>query len=99
MFKKLNDVIRFMGLQIIVIIIFSLFYYLIGRKTKTHFLVRSRYGHRLIKLSLIDALFLSVTTQSTIGYGSITPISPIAKTISIIQMILIYLFIGGEILF
>ena len=88
-----------MSLQIIVIIIFSFFYYLIGRKNNTHFIKKSRYGHRPIKINLIDALFLSVTTQSTIGYGSITPISPIAKTISMIQMILIYLFIGGEILF
>ncbi len=99
MFTNVKDIYRFITFQVIIILIFSVFYYLIGKKDNTHFTIKNEKGINKYKISYFDALYLSIVTQSTVGYGDITPNSKITKIISMIQMVLIYLFIGGEILF
>ncbi len=49
--------------------------------------------HRLEHWSLLDALYFSVVTLATIGYGDLTPTTPIAKLFSIL-----YIFVGVGIL-
>ncbi len=46
-------------------------------------------------LSFLDALYLSFTTNCTLGYGDIVPISDAMKTVTIIHTLFIiaYLFL------
>lgn len=41
----------------------------------------------------LDALYFSLVTQSTVGYGSIVPQSPLAKTITSVQILTTLLFV------
>lgn len=62
------------------ILIFSLIYYVMGKE------------HLSDELSFFDALYFSVVTQTTIGYGDITPVSRVGKTVAMFQILLfIYL--------
>ena len=62
------------------ILMFALIYYVMGKE------------HLSDDLSFFDALYFSVVTQTTIGYGDITPVSRVGKTVAMIQILLfIYL--------
>lgn len=58
------------------ILIFALIYYVLGKE------------HLSDDLTLFDALYFSVVTQTTIGYGDITPVSRVGKTVAMIQILL-----------
>ena len=44
--------------------------------------------------SLMDFFYYSLTTQTTVGFGDIVPMSKIARFLSMLQMTMIYLGIG-----
>jgi hypothetical protein len=43
--------------------------------------------------SVSEAIYFSLVTQSTVGYGSIIPVSPLAKTITATQIATTLLFV------
>ncbi len=45
------------------------------------------------KLDIIDFLYFSLVTQSTVGYGDITPLHNIPRTLCMFQIMSIYVII------
>jgi len=62
------------------IMIFAVFYFIIGQLDK-------QFNHTKKNLTFIDAFYFSVTTQTRVGYGDITPRSTLAKIFVMIQQI------------
>ena len=74
--------------NIIVVGVFSIIYYYISNLTNTqHFKIHGKP----IKLTMLDAIYVSLVTQSTVGYGHVTYESYWVKLLNIIQMISILL--------
>ena len=49
----------------------------------------SQYGGFNIKnMSIVDAAYFTIVTMSTVGYGDITPVSPIAKVFVILLIVI-----------
>lgn len=63
------------------ILVFAIIYYILGKE------------HLSDNLSPFDALYFSVVTQTTIGYGDITPVSRVGKTVAICQILLFMYYI------
>ena len=62
------------------IIMFAVIYFLIGQSD-------NQFNHTRKTLTFLDALYFSVTTQTRIGYGDISPRSTIAKIFVMIQQL------------
>jgi hypothetical protein len=45
---------------------------------------------------LVDFIYFSVVTVSTVGYGDILPVAVLPKLVSIFQILLGYFFIGSS---
>ena len=74
-----------------IIILFTFFYYMLDKFSKTNnFFINSKN----VKLSLFNALYLSIVTQTTVGYGDIVTKSVIAKSITILQLFTLILNIS-----
>ena len=61
----------------------GLYWLMVTRRPGKHFIGLDKGS------SPLDYLYYSITTQSTVGYGDIHPISPLARGLAIVQMILI----------
>lgn len=48
---------------------------------------------------IMDALYLTITTHTTTGYGDITPISPVSKFFAATHQIIVYMITAGFIIF
>lgn len=68
----------FIGKHVIFIILFTGVYYWISQQSTYHF------GR---PLPLFEALYFSMITQTTIGYGDIVPVSDTAKVVCMFQML------------
>ena len=91
MAKRGKSLVMFLLSQLIIIIIFAIIYWLIiakADKEDVHFRGLTK------KSPLIDFIYYSITTQTTVGYGDITPVSKLAKILAMVQMAMIYLGIG-----
>jgi len=88
--KKGKSFIIFLLSQLLVIIFFSMMYwYLVHTENQiTHFKGLDHHS------SLKDFFYYSLTTQATVGFGDIVPVSSQARTLVMIQMIIIYVGIG-----
>jgi voltage-gated potassium channel len=54
----------------------------------THFLVDAYdIGSYTQRMTRIDALYFVTTTLATVGYGDIAPVSEVARTLTIVQMV------------
>ena len=72
----------------IVIGLFSIIYYYISNLSdKNHF----KFNGKPIRLTMLESIYVSLVTQTTVGYGHITYNSYIVKVLNIIQMISILL--------
>ncbi len=77
--------------NLIVVGIFSIIYYYISNFTTTqHFKIHGKP----IKLSMLEAIYVSLVTQTTVGYGHVTYESYWVELLNIIQMISILLNIS-----
>ena len=66
--------------NIVWILIFAVIYFIIGQSD-------NQFNHTKKNLNFMDALYFAVTTQTSIGYGDISPRSTIAKIFVMIQQI------------
>ena len=83
-----GKLVRLILIQLFIMISFGVFYYYIGTINKDHFTMSQA-------MTPLDALYLSIVTQTTVGYGDISPKSPLARIVSMIQMILGYIVIAN----
>ena len=79
---------RLISIQIFIMISFGIFYYYIGTTKNGHFSMEQT-------MTPLDALYLSIVTQTTVGYGDISPKSDLARIVSMIQMVLGYIVIAN----
>lgn len=78
----------FIGKHILFIILFTGIYYLLSHQSIDHF------GY---SLTLLDSLYYSMITQTTIGYGDIVPLSNVAKIVCMCQMFTLAIIISFHI--
>lgn len=71
------------------ILTFSLLYF-IGGKFAT------RYLNETQKIHFFDALYFSIVTQSTVGYGDLVPTNILTKSITMVQLLTVVAIIGHE---
>ena len=69
-----------------IILIFTFVYYSLGKFSTTKHFVD---GDKKINLNLFNALYMSVVTQTTVGYGHISCNTFTARAINLIQLIAI----------
>ena len=69
----------------LILLLFSVTHYLLEQS------VPASYSEPLTRL---DALYFSVTTFATVGYGDITPVSPLARIVTMLQMMANLAFLG-----
>jgi len=60
------------------LVLFATTYFVMGRSDPTDFSER---------LSRLDAAYYTVTVFSTVGFGDITPVTPVARTATMVQMV------------
>ena len=80
---------RIMGNMIFAILFFAVLYF-IGGKFATKFLGEKK------NISLYDAVYFSIVTQSTVGYGDLVPTNVLTKGITMIQLLSIVAIICAE---
>lgn len=61
----------------------GLYWLMVSRRSGKHFIGLDKGS------SPLDYLYYSITTQSTVGYGDIHPISPLARGLAMAQMLLL----------
>ena len=89
-FNKHLNIARLIFIQLFIMISFAIFYYYIGTSTQDqHFRIVEG------KITPLKALYLSIVTQTTVGFGDIAPISPLARIVAMIQMVLGYVVIAN----
>jgi len=71
-----------------IVVLFAVLYYMIGQKT-------SSFNGVSHPMTFSDAIYFSMTTQSTAGYGDISPKTNTAKFVAMLQQSIILLEIIG----
>ena len=80
------------------VLIFTLLYYSTNYFPGPHFHSPLAHYSKMTKISLLDAFYYSLTTQTTVGYGDFSARSILAKILTIIQLIgLLYIASGIKI--
>lgn len=84
---------RFFLHHILLILFFAVAYYISSQYITDSMVNHSSHkgNHKNSKqLSLWDCMYFSLVTQTTVGYGDISPTHPITKLINVIQLLTIY---------
>ena len=82
-------ILKYFLIQFLLILIFSCIYWSLGSPENFDFIS----DNKNLNLSYLDALYFTLATQTTVGYGDITPKSQKLRGIVIIQIILLISFI------
>ena len=77
---------------ILSVIVFTIAYYILSQQTHVHFQNNTNYVSEH-KIDAMDALYFSLVTQSTVGFGSIVPVSTISKLCVSVQVFSTLLFV------
>lgn len=88
------DFIVFVCWQLIMVFIFAFAYWVLAHANRCPEGDNCEFYGLGPHSSLMDFFYYSLTTQTTVGFGDIVPMSKMARTLSILQMIMIYLGIG-----
>ena len=80
----------FYKLYFLVLIIFTLIYWLLG--TSENFIFDKASNNNSDSLTFLNALYFSFITQSTTGYGDITPKTKLTRIIVMCQLSLFVLY-------
>ena len=72
------------------VIIFTIFYYCTNYVSGTHFHSIGKSKHNP-KISLFDAFYYSMVTQTTVGYGDVIAYSILAKSLTLLQLVTLLL--------
>ena len=84
-----NNLYRIVVGNILLLIAFSLIYYIMFvYNKKNHFFIPEYESH-----SYINALYFSLVTQSTLGYGDIYPTSNLSKSIVMIHVFIMLILV------
>lgn len=85
----------FLVTQLTMVILFACGYWVLAHsrkcKSKQHNCIFSGLGPNS---TLLDFFYYSLSTQTTVGFGDIVPVSKPARILSMVQMTMIYLGIG-----
>ena len=68
------------------VVAFAVIYYLLATRDNTHFRNNIRYTINTPSIGIVDAVYFSLVTQSTVGFGSIVPASTLAKALVSLQV-------------
>jgi len=80
---------RIMSNMISSILGFALLYFISGK-------FATQYLNEKENLSFFNALYFSIVTQSTVGYGDLVPTNVLTKSITMLQLLTIVAIIGME---
>jgi voltage-gated potassium channel len=72
---------------------FALFYWIVEDLSRGSFFMQG-YGILEVKFSLQQAVYFSFVTLSTLGYGDIVPVSPVARGLAVGEAILGQLYLA-----
>ena len=82
MFKLNKQTIDVIKANILIMLVFTVLYYIIGQKEESFNGING-------KITWMDSAYFTLTTQSTAGYGDITPRSTNARLVSMAQQIIV----------
>lgn len=83
-----------LGIAALIVCVFAITYYCLPSSSSTpHFHYTYHDPSRPQKLTLLDSFYFSLVTQSTVGYGSIVPVSTVAKCIVAAQVMSTLFFV------
>ena len=74
------------------ILFFAMIYFFLATPRNMHF-QKTTYNPRDLDIRFVDSLYFSLVTQSTVGYGSIVPISTISKVFASLQIFSTFIFV------
>jgi voltage-gated potassium channel len=77
----------------IVSLFFSFLYYSILPSLENKESLKFVHGNLYHKISLVDCIYFSVTSQATVGYGDIIPITDLSKLFVSIQVFFGYFYL------
>ena len=85
--KDISNKQSFIVITFAIVFVFAIIYWLLGSNDNFSFTKDQE------KLTFIDALYFSMVTQTTLGYGDISPKSEIMRSISFIHLALLIIHI------
>lgn len=75
------------------VVLFAFVYYILALQKNIHFKNTTSLVTNSQEINIVDALYFSLVTQSTVGYGSIVPVSMISKICVSFQVLSTLLFV------
>jgi len=91
---KKNKKVRFLVLTLLIILCFTIIYWLLGSNTNFNFANNKLNDSNDSNLTFIDAIYFAIGTHTTIGYGDITAKSQLLRGIVSIQIMLLIIQIS-----
>ena len=88
------DFVVFVFWQLIMVFVFAFAYWILTHANRCPEGNNCEFYGLGSHSSLMDFFYYSLTTQTTVGFGDIVPMSKMARILSILQMTMIYLGIG-----
>ena len=76
--------------SMVIVIFFTIAYYTANHIERRFKMTNEFTGKKIEALSLFDAFYFTLITQTTVGYGNIHPPSKITQVINILQLLTIY---------
>ena len=88
---KTDNIIGFLGAQLGSIILFAILYWA-GHYAWEYYEIHHRKNkkYKPIDFTPFDAIYFSLVTQTTVGYGDFTPGNQVTRIINMFQLIAIY---------
>jgi len=88
------DFVVFVFWQLVMVLIFAFTYWILAHSNRCSKGKNCEFYGLGSHSTLMDFFYYSLTTQTTVGFGDIVPVSKKARALSMLQMTMIYLGIG-----